>query len=254
MRGLAVLSLIIVATIVASTGVASAEEDMIETPAPKKDASGSRDGLVVESPRVAPEGVVRLQGSAGTSLDGATAMGSTSATWSFLPRLSAVVGGRIESKSFAPMAGVRFQVLDQETSCVNLTTSGAVHAWSMMENVGSEGELRVAVGRTFGRFAATINAAVGQGFGERRDTDGEGGAAMTFSVFPSLRIGAEGRARFEIADKDVPNVGRSYEAIGGGTAYASFGSMQLQVLGGWMAPRGTIAPGPAVLAAAMVEF
>jgi hypothetical protein len=124
----------------------------------------------------------------------------------------------------------------------------------MMENAGSELEGRLAIGRSVGRVHVVANGAVGQGFGERRDVDFEGALQLTAAVTETLLFGAEGRVRGELADRDLPNVGRAYELVAGPSAYLALGPARVDALAGYAMPRGLARPGPAAMLATSIDF
>lgn len=222
--------------------------DAVEESKPVR-AVDARDGLLAPAAALPSAGTLRLAGSGGS-----TGYAQTQLLFAMLPRVALGAAAMLEDRRFAPAASVRVHVIKQDELGFNMTVAGSASAFSMMEGAGSQGELRTTIGRTAGPFLGVMSSAVAQGFGGRRDTDFESAALATFALTRELRIGAEGRYRTELVDRDIPNHGREFEALGGASAYVTAGAFQVHGLAGAIAPRGLARPGPLFMLGAMIDF
>jgi hypothetical protein len=222
---------------------------------PSSMSATSRDHVLVDAARLPDEGSVRAR--VGGEPIGARPLLSTSLLFVPVTGVALTAGVArmwLDGAKAIPLVGVRWQVATQSSLGVDLTSSVALRP-AMMETGGSELEARLLAGRTFGRLALVASFALGQGLGERRDLDFEASTSAHVRVIGALAVGAEARARGELADRDLPNVGREYEAVTGPAVYWSPDRyFALDVLAGWQAPRGTTRTGPTALAYATVAF
>jgi hypothetical protein len=223
--------------------------DRVEDAAAPSSAE-SHPGLFADAARLPASGTLRTRATLDTTISG----GSLLASWSATSGFALFAGARTATRRVGPEAGVHLQLASQEAHGVDVVATGSVHSPPMMEGAGSEVEGRLAIGRSAGRWRVTANGAVGQGFGERRDVDFEGALQLSVHVAEPLLLGAESRVRLELADRDIPNVGRAYDMIAGPSAYLSVGAARIDGLLGWNVPRGLARPGPAAMLGTSVTF
>jgi hypothetical protein len=207
-------------------------------------------GYVAATGGVVPD----VQGRSSPAVEGSALVSfadrfAASAGFSSLP--SSSEGGRSASPSLSLYA----QPLRQSDVGVDVTTSLRYRTVGP-ELAGSELAARVAVGRSLGPLHLAVNGGVGQGFGARSDVDFEAGSTLFVRASRVLRLGAEARARGELADRyeTVENDGRPVDLLAGAVAGVELSRVLLQGLAGWSWPRGPFASGPAALAAASFTF
>lgn len=223
-----------------------------------QEAPARADGVLDIAAQLPRAGTFRVRAGAlaFTSPSGADGSATTSVQWTFTERLAA--GVEAQWRNGGPQVGVelRFQALAQRLGApVDLIAAARVRSVGN-EGVGGEVDGRLAVGRRFGAFELLANASLGVGFAGREDVDLEGVVSATYHLASGLRAGASARAHGELVDelKTAEDEGRPVGVLGGPTVAYRAGPLDLQLLVGWSAPRGSAAPGPAGAFIATFDF
>jgi hypothetical protein len=224
-------------------------------------APSDRDGTFVESASVPSDGTVRLSAGGGAVQSeeqlapGTVASAGAKVLWSFHHRTAGVAAVTWAQGRMAPAASLRHQLLSQLAHGVDLTASARLRAIGG-EQIGSELDARLALGRHFGRLSATVNTMVGKAFSGRQDVDFETGARLAWRHSVAFSTGLEARAHGELHDelKTVEDEGRPVGTAVGAAAALQLDGLHLQALVGWTAPRGPFAPGPIALATVSFDF
>ncbi len=224
--------------------------------------AAARDTVVNVAAAVPAPGTVRVSAAGGADRsreDGALGgVFRTSALWSIGGGVAAEAGANIHGSGGYPDAALRWHGLRQERAGIDLMTAVRYGTFGTELRTTSGGQIaaQIALGRSFGRLQLLGNALVARGLFTRTDIDAFGGAAALVEVVPEWRIGLDGRARTEVEDtyKTEEDEGRAVELKGGLLSAHRYGPVYVQILGGWQVPRGLAAPGPVVLATAMMDF
>jgi hypothetical protein len=184
-------------------------------------------------------------------------LASPAVTWES-SRVVAVTAGSSGSDAaglpVAPTFAAHVPLLTQDASGVR--ASATLRYRTFAAEAGSSVDARLVVGREIGRLLVTTSALVGRGVGVRQDVDVEATTSATVRASSLLRLGAEARARGELAETFVTaeDEGRPVGLLGGATAMATRDDAYVQALAGWSWPRGALPPGPAAIVAAGFIF
>jgi hypothetical protein len=210
-------------------------------------------GVLTDAPTVSSDSRLRV---ASLVPDGPAYTGVlTSLSWGVAPGTSATLGVVWRGEEMVPSLWVRKQILSQRASGIDASVSAAFRSIGR-EDAGSEFDVAVAAGRTFGAVEVAASATVGKGVGARTDVDFEAASSVVWRLTREVRAGFETRARGELVDdvKTAEDDGRPLDIIAGPSVSLTRGAVTLDVLGGWQSPRGSAAPRAIALFAASCAF
>jgi hypothetical protein len=127
-------------------------------------------------------------------------------------------------------AGVRFGVLRQETSGIDLGVFVQYKQKGFSESNG-EVEMALAMSRRWGRFGLFGDLVYGQGF-ERQERDGEVRIAGLYTLRDRYNVGFEARSHFDLGSSSMPPLRGSppeaaFDLIAGPVASISLGPIAL---------------------------
>ena len=125
---------------------------------------------------------------------------------------------RDDNDKFAPAITAQIRIFGSEADGWAVGALGRYKAEAFAELEG-ELETGLLVSWNKHRFHGDLNVVAGGDF-DGGEADGELLGRGGYDVFPFLRIGAEGRARYRLAGKvDLPG-GRAWDAFGGAQLFA----------------------------------
>jgi len=233
-----------------------------------------RDSLLSEAPAVPTKGTVRLSGiTTGTSDQGGVngtqgqANIAGSILWTPVENLAGDVGMYWQVGANGPSARVRYQILSQARTGIDLS------AGARFKTVGfhpDEGEVEVLLlaGRRFGKVELVLNGVFGFETGGGNGKDVEARAFAGYRFTEDVRAGLDGRIQGEVADEETPapgtppKTGRDYDLTAGPAVSwivaRSLGSLlhnfQVQGLVGVAQPKRTDTTAAVGIVSASIDF
>lgn len=210
------------------------------------------DGLLTESSEQHPEWTVTNVGPS-TQTRGRLGLSATGITSRGMP-LSVGLSTQLEPGTLARIASVRWALSRQERGLLDVTAMLRLRS-AGMENGAPELDAKLAIGRQLGRLRLDANVLVGRSLSSREDLDVEASAALAFRLADAFHAGLEARLRGELVDglRTDDDLGRPVGLLTGATLAWRFHALILKTLAGFRAPRGLVAPGPALLAFASLD-
>lgn len=226
---------------------------------PVNAAGLDRDTLLTEAPAVPNSGTVRITGGANGQPSGAPDTGSTGGVsaailWSPIDRVAGDVGLYLQGPDSGPTVRVRIQILKQRDVGLDLAVGARFKEFGFFkkengDSPNGEFEYLLALGRTFGRIDAMLNAVIGFEAGGP-GSDLEGKAFLGYRFLPELRAGADFRLQAEYKDETgykKPDFANDCDLFTGAAVswLVLNDKLQLQALLGIAKPKGiaTISPG-----------
>jgi hypothetical protein len=186
-----------------------------------------RDSLLSEAPAVPTKGTVRISGiTTGTSDQGGVnaTQGQANITgsilWTPVENLAGDVGMYWQVGANGPTARVRYQILSQSRTGLDLSAGARFKTVGFHPDQG-EVELLVLAGRRFGNVELVLNGVFGFETGGKGGKDVEAKAFGGYRFSEDLRAGLDGRIQGEVADEETPppgtppKTGRDYDMTAG---------------------------------------
>jgi hypothetical protein len=231
-------------------------------------ASLDRDTLLTEAPAVPNAGTVRITGGANGQPSGAADSGTTGGVsaailWAPIDRVSGDVGLYLQGPDSGPTVRLRVQILKQRDVGLDLAIGARFKEFGFFkkEDGGTpngEFEYLLALGRTFGRVDAMLNAVIGFEAGGP-GSDMEGKAFVGYRLQPDLRLGADFRLQAEYKDETgykKPDFANDCDLFTGAAVswLVLNDKLQLQALLGIAKPKGIATVSPGGLLAVSFDF
>ena len=233
-----------------------------------------RDSLLSEAPAVPTKGTVRLSGiTTGTSDQGGVngtqgqANIAGSILWTPVENLAGDVGMYWQVGANGPSARVRYQILSQARTGIDLSAGARFKTVGFHPDEG-EVELLLLAGRRFGNVELVLNGVFGFETGGGKGKDIEGRAFAGYRFTEDVRAGLDGRIQGEVADEETPargtppKTGRDYDLTAGPAVSwivaRSLGSLlhnfQVQGLVGVAQPKRTDTTAAVGIVSASIDF
>ena len=232
-----------------------------------------RDSLLSEAPAVPRKGTVRVSGiTTGTSDQGGVngtqgqANISGSILWTPVENLAGDVGMYWQVGANGPSARVRYQLLSQYRSGIDLSAGARFKTVGFHPDQG-EVEFLLLAGRRFGNVELVLNGVFGVETGGEKGKDVEGRAFAGYRFSEDVRAGIDGRLQAEIEDDEAQvgaaaKTGRDYDLTAGpavswivarnlGTLFRNF---QVQGLVGVAQPKRTDTTAAVGIVSASIDF
>lgn len=226
-----------------------------------------RDTLLTDAPAVPNTGTVRITGGViGTSdssgVDNVQGQANLTAgiQWTIFDRFAADVSAYFQVGQQGPAARVRYQILKQWDSGIDLSAGVRFKTVGFHPDQG-EVEFLVAAGRRFGQFELILDGVIGFETAEGGGKDGEVKAFAGWRFNDSLSAGIDGRIQVELADddEDAAPVGsvatRDYDlTVGPALSWMVTRTLQVQLLAGLAQPKKTNITAPIAVVQASIDF
>jgi len=233
-----------------------------------------RDSLLTEAPAVPVKGTVRLSGiTTGTSDDGGVngrqgqANVAGSILWTPVETLAGDVGMYWQVGANGPSARVRYQILSQSITGIDLSAGARFKTVGFHPDQG-EVELLLLAGRRFGPVELVLNGVFGFETGGKSGKDAEVKAFAGYRFSDDLRTGLDGRMQAEVGDEGTPApgaaapIGRDYDLTAGPAVSwivarkvsTLFHNLQVQGLAGVAQPKRTNTTAAVGIVSASIDF
>ena len=233
-----------------------------------------RDNLLTEAAAVPPKGTVRISGvTTGTSADsgvnGTQGQANVSGTiqWTPVENLSGDVGMYWQVGANGPSARVRYQLLSQQRTGLDLSAGVRFKTVGFNPDQG-EVEFLLLAGRRFGQLELVLNGVFGVETGGENGKDIEGRAFAGYRFSEDVRAGIDGRLQAEIEEEGKtaptapPKVGRDYDlTVGPSISWivarnlsGIARNLQLQALVGMAQPKRTDSTSAVGILSASIDF
>src|SRR5437588_1698179 len=168
-----------------------------------------RDSLLSEAPAVPSKGTVRISGvTTGTSDEGGVngTQGQANITgsilWTPVENLAGDVGMYWQVGANGPSARVRYQILSQSRTGLDLSAGARFKTVGFHPDQG-EVELLLLAGRRFGNIELVLNGVFGFETGGESGKDVEAKAFAGYRFKEDLRVGVDGRIQKAIGEKEA---------------------------------------------------
>lgn len=233
-----------------------------------------RDSLLSEAPAVPAKGTVRVSGvTTGTSDQGGVngtqgqANIAGSILWTPAENLAGDVGMYWQVGANGPSARIRYQILSQSRSGVDLSTGVRFKTVGFHPDQG-EVEFLVLAGRRFGNVELVLNGVFGVETGGENGKDAEAKSFAGYRFSEDLRAGLDGRIQVEVGEEKTrapgqpPKTGRDYDLTAGPAVSwvvarnlgAMFHNFQVQGLVGVAQPKRTDLTAAVGIVSASIDF
>jgi hypothetical protein len=236
-----------------------------------------RDSLLSEAPAVPRKGTVRVSGvTMGTSDESGVngnqgqANISGSVMWVPVENLAGDVGMYWQVGANGPSARVRYQILSQSITGIDLSAGARFKTVGFDPNQG-EVELLLLAGRRFGNIELVVNGVFGFETGGENGKDAEAKAFAGYRFNENLRAGMDGRIQVEIGEEEmappvlggpVTPTGRDYDlTVGPAVSWIvarnlgdMFHNLQVQGLVGVAQPKRTDITAAVGIVSASIDF
>ena len=233
-----------------------------------------RDSLLSEAPAVPRKGTVRVSGiTTGTSDQGGVngtqgqANVAGSILWTPVENLAGDVGMYWQVGANGPSARVRYQLLSQSRTGIDLSAGARFKTVGFHPDQG-EVELLLLAGRRFGNVELVLNGVFGFETGGKSGKDAEVKAFTGYRFNEDVRAGLDGRMQVEVGDEEAPGptappkTGRDYDLTAGPAASwivarnlgTLFHNFQVQGLVGVAQPKRTDTTAAVGIVSASVDF
>ena len=233
-----------------------------------------RDNLLTEAPAVPAKGTVRISGmttgtSSDTGVNGTQGQANISGTiqWTPVENLAGDVGMYWQVGANGPSARVRYQILSQQRTAVDLSAGVRFKTVGFNPDQG-EVEFLLLAGRRFGPVELVLNGVFGVETGGEKGKDIEGRAFAGYRFNEDLRAGVDGRLQAEIEEEGQaapnapPKVGRDYDlTVGPSISWivarnlsGIARNLQLQALVGMAQPKRTDTTSAVGILSASIDF
>jgi hypothetical protein len=235
-----------------------------------------RDSLLSEAPAVPRKGTVRLSGvTTGTSdesgVNGTPGQANISGSIMWVPveNLAGDVGMYWQVGANGPSARVRYQILAQSISGIDLSAGARFKTVGFHPDQG-EAELLLLAGRRFGNVELVVNGVFGFETGGENGKDVEARAFAGYRFNENLRAGMDGRIQVEVGEEEsAPPVlggpatptGRDYDlTVGPAVSWivarnlGQFQNLQFQGLVGVAQPKRTDTTAAVGILSASIDF
>jgi hypothetical protein len=233
-----------------------------------------RDSLLSEAPAVPKKGTVRISGvTTGTSDEGGVngTQGQANITgsilWTPIENLAGDVGMYWQVGANGPSARVRYQILSQARTGLDLSAGARFKTVGFHADQG-EVEFLLLAGRRFGNIELVLNGVFGFETGGENGKDAEAKAFAGYRFSEDLRAGLDGRIQVEVGEEETPGpgappkTGRDYDFTAGpavswivarnlGTLFRNF---QVQGLIGVAQPKRTDTTAAVGIVSASIDF
>jgi len=209
-----------------------------------------RDTLLTDAPAVPPVGTVRIAGAgvATEKSDSSSSSFTGSVGWSPIQNLHADVGAYFQSGAQGPAARIRYQLLNQRSHGLDLSTGVRFKTVGFHPDEG-EVEFLLAAGRRFGALEVVVNGVFGLETGGENGKDVEAKGFVGWRLTQAIRAGVDARLQAEVGDEEaaLPPVGtpptpavRDYDlTVGPTVSWMVTPTIQLQALVGLAQPKKT---------------
>lgn len=237
-----------------------------------------RDSLLSEAPGVPRTGTVRVSGvGTGTSSEGGVngtqgqANIAGSVLWVPIDNLAGDVGVYWQVGANGPSARVRYQILSQSVTGIDLSTGVRFKTVGFNPDQG-EVELLLLAGRRFGNIELVLNGVFGFETGGEHGKDVEAKAFAGYRFSEDVRAGVDGRIQKAVGEEEaaapptpgVPAIatGRDYDlTVGPALSWIIardlgkvFHNLQVQALVGFAQPKHTDTSAAVGILSASVDF
>ena len=237
-----------------------------------------RDSLLSEAPGVPRTGTVRVSGvGTGTSSEGGVdgtqgqANLAGSIMWVPVDNLAADVGMYWQVGANGPSARVRYQILSQSITGIDLSTGVRFKTVGFHPDQG-EVELLLLAGRRFGNIELVLNGVFGFETGGESGKDVEAKAFAGYRFSEDLRAGVDGRIQKAVGEEEAalpPSgtilaiaTGRDYDlTVGPAVSWIIardlgkvFQNLQVQALAGFAQPKRTVTSAAVGIVSASIDF
>ncbi len=233
-----------------------------------------RDSLLSEAPAVPAKGTVRLSGiTTGTSdetgVNGTKGQANITGAiqWTPVENLAGDVGMYWQVGANGPSARVRYQILSQSRTGIDLSAGARLKTVGFNPDQG-EVEFLLLAGRRFGNVELVLNGVFGMETGGKSGKDIEGKAFAGYRFSEDLRTGLDGRLQAEVADEETPaptappKTGRDYDLTAGPAVSwivarnvsTLFRNCQVQGLVGVAQPKRTDSTSAVGIVSASIDF
>jgi hypothetical protein len=233
-----------------------------------------RDSLLTEAPAVPRKGTVRLSGvTTGTSDEGGVngtqgqANVSGSILWVPIENLAGDVGMYWQVGANGPSARVRYQILAQSISGIDVSAGARFKTVGFHPDQG-EVEFLLLAGRRFGNIELVLNGVFGFETGGENGKDAEAKAFAGYRFSEDLRAGVDGRIQVEVGEEETPapneppKTGRDYDlTVGPAISWMiarnlgqALHNVQVQALVGMAQPKRTDTTAAVGILSASVDF
>ena len=233
-----------------------------------------RDSLLSEAPAVPAKGTVRVSGvTTGTSDQGGVngtqgqANVAGSILWTPVENLAGDVGMYWQVGANGPSARIRYQILSQSRSGVDLSAGVRFKTVGFHADQG-EAEFLILAGRRFGNVELILNGVFGFETGGENGKDAEAKGFAGYRFTEDLRGGLDGRIQVEVGEEETPapgappKTGRDYDlTVGPAMSWvvarnlgAMFHNFQVQGLVGVAQPKRTDLTAAVGIVSASIDF
>jgi len=233
-----------------------------------------RDSLLSEAPAVPSKGTVRISGvTTGTSDEGGVngTQGQANITgsilWTPVENLAGDVGMYWQVGANGPSARVRYQILSQSRTGLDLSAGARFKTVGFHPDQG-EVEFLLLAGRRFGNVELVLNGVFGFETGGENGKDVEAKAFAGYRFSEDLRTGLDGRIQAEVGEEgtlrpgEPPKTGRDYDLTAGPAVSwivarnlgALFHNFQVQGLIGVAQPKRTDTTAAVGIVSASIDF
>jgi hypothetical protein len=225
-----------------------------------------RDTLLTDAPAVPDTGTVRVTGGVTGTTDSTgvgAVQGQANVTagiqWTPVDRVAADVAAYFQAGAQGPAARLRYQILKQWTSGIDLAAGARFKTVGFHPDQG-EVELLLAAGRRFGQFELVLNTVLGFETGAGGGKDGEVKAFAGYRFGEALRAGIDSRIQAELGDDEAattvkPPGARDYDlTVGPMVSWMVTRAINLQALVGLAQPKKTDITAPIGVLQASFDF
>ena len=233
-----------------------------------------RDSLLSEAPAVPRKGTVRVSGiTTGTSDQGGVngtqgqANVAGSVMWTPVENLAGDVGMYWQVGANGPSARLRYQILSQARSGVDVSAGVRFKTVGFHPDQG-EVEFLLLAGRRIGNIELVLNGVFGVETGGENGKDAEAKGFAGYRFSDDLRTGLDGRIQVEVGEEEnpapgePPKTGRDYDlTVGPAVSWivarnlsSMFHNLQIQGLVGVAQPKRTDITAAVGIVSASIDF